>query len=557
MAEPEPSLELGIALHQQGKLADAERIYRDILRQTPDDFDALHLSGLIALQTGRTKPCVELIGRAIGVDANVAAAHNNLGYALLILNRHAEAVASFDRAIALQPGFPEAYNNRGIGLSALKRYAEAVASYDKAITLKPDYAEAYSNRGIGLLAIERHAEAVESSDMAVALRPDSAEAHFNRGNGLRELGRFEEAVESFDRAIALKPGHAEAYNNRGNGLVGLNRHAEALASYEKAIALNPDLEGARSNQSVCHLAMGDYERAWVMYEWRWKAGLALPRPGLPGRPWLGDVPIDGKTILVVAEQGFGDSLQFCRYVPMLAARATVVLVVPRPLRRLLSGLEGVARTVVSDDPLPAADAWIPMMSLPLAFRTTLASIPVSIPYLHADPGRSSAWRQRLAAFSGLKVGLVWAGSPKDDNPKSRPMDRRRSITLQHYAPLAAIPGLCLISLQKGAAAAQTRTPPEGMVVHDWTAELDDFADTAALVEALDLVISVDTAVVHLAGGLGKPVWVLNRYDQCWRWLLNRTDSPWYPSARLFQQQSPGDWPRVIDAVAEALRTEIG
>ena len=193
------------------------------------------------------------------------------------------------------------------------------------------------------------------------------------------------------------------------------------------------------------------------------------------------------------------------------------------------------------------------MSLPKAFRTTLETIPAPLPYLHADPERITGWKQRLAALSGRKVGLVWAGSPFSQQPRAQAMDRRRSVTLRHYAPLASVPGLCLISLQKGDAAMQARTPPEGMVLHDWTEELDDYADTAALVEALDLVISVDTSVVHLAGALGKPVWVLNRYDQCWRWLRGRTDSPWYPTARLFRQQSPGDWSGVISDVVEALR----
>jgi hypothetical protein len=299
--------------------------------------------------------------------------------------------------------------------------------------------------------------------------------------------------------------------------------------------------------------LGDFERGWRGFEWRWKSRLGPEGRDLPGLPWLGDSSTSSKTILVHAEQGLGDSIQFCRYVPMLAAIATVVLDVPRPLLRLLAGLEGVTRIVTDDDPPPRFDAWIPMMSLPLAFRTTLETVPAAIPYLHADPERTAGWRRRLAALPGWKVGLVWAGSPFSQQPRAQAMDRRRSVTLRHYAPLASVPGLCLISLQKGDTAAQARTPPDGMVLHDWTKELDDYADTAALVEALDLIISVDTSVVHLAGALGKPVWVLNRYDQCWRWLRGRTDTPWYPTARLFRQQSPGDWSGVIREVVEALR----
>jgi len=244
-------------------------------------------------------------------------------------------------------------------------------------------------------------------------------------------------------------------------------------------------------------------------------------------------------------------LQFCRYVPMLARRARVILEAPRPLVRLLSGLEGVAAIVAEGEPPPEYDGWIPLMSLPLAFGATLGTIPRSIPYLHADPERSAMWKARLGALPGRKVGLVWAGSPRHGQPRANLIDRRRSMPLSHYAPLAGVPGISLISLQKGDASGQA--PPDGTRLHDWTGELHDFADTAALVDALDLVVSVDTSVVHLAGALGKPVWVLNRYDQCWRWLWGRTDSPWYPTARLFQQRTPGDWAGVVSDVADALR----
>ena len=235
---------------------------------------------------------------------------------------------------------------------------------------------------------------------------------------------------------------------------------------------------------------------------------------------------------------------------MLAKLATVILDVPRSLRRLLSGLDGGPLIAGDDEPLPPFDAWIPVMSLPLAFHTTLATIPASVPYLHADPERAAAWRERLSGLPARKVGLVWAGSPFSMQPRAQAMDRRRSVALGEFGPLVTVPGICWVSLQKGEAAAQL--PPAGMELRDWTDELEDYADTAALVEALDLVISVDTSVVHLAGALGKPVWVLNRYDQCWRWLRGRNDSPWYPTARLFRQRTPGDWAGVVREVAAAL-----
>jgi tetratricopeptide (TPR) repeat protein len=644
-----------LGLHRQGKLADAEHAYQEVLWREPNHFDAVYLLGVIALQTRRPDLGIELFGRAIALKPDFVEAYNNRGAALADLGRLEDALSHYDKAIALKPDHAGAHNNRGATLARLGRFNEALASHDHAIALNPDSAEAYINHGAALARLGRAPEALSRFDRAIALNPDHAAAHYNRGNALRDLGRAEDAVFSYDRAIALRPDHAEAHNNRGAALADLGRPGEALSSYAKAIALRPnfaeaynnngaalaDLERleealssydraialkpdhaaayknrgaalaglgrldealadcdraialqpdyaeayanrgaalanlgrreealascdaaialkpdspeARFNKGACHLALGDYERGWEGFEWRWQTRFAPPRPDLPGLFWRGDFSIENKTILVHAEQGFGDSLQFCRYVPMLARLATVVLDVPRPVARLLSGLEGVAQVVARGDPLPPFDAWIPMMSLPLAFHTTLATIPAAIPYLRAGPEQSAGWRDRLAGMSGRKVGLVWAGSPLSPQPRAQAMDRRRSMTLRQFAPLADIGGLCLVSLQKGDATAQTRTSPEGMVLHDWTEELEDYADTAALVEALDLVISVDTSVAHLAGALGKPVWVLNRFDQCWRWLRDRTDSPWYPTARLFRQRAPGDWSGVIRDVAEALR----
>jgi tetratricopeptide (TPR) repeat protein len=640
-----------MTLHRQGRLADAEQLYQEILSQQPNHSDARYLLGVIALQTRRLALAVELFRQTIAQRPDFAEAHNNLGAALADLGRLEDALSNYDHAIALKPDHFGAHNNRGAALARLGRFAEAlpsydraialqpnsadayinqgtalaklgqasaallrfdkaialrpdhpwahynrgnalrdlhrpedaVASYDRAIALQPDHAEAYNNRGAALADLRRPEEALSSYTRAIAQRPNFTEAHNNHGNALAELGRLEEALASYGRAIALKPDHAGAYKNRGAALAGLGRlddavadfdkaialqpdyaeayadrgaalanlgrREEALASCDRAIALKPDSDEARFNKGACHLALGDYERGWQGYEWRWQTRNAPALPDLPSVLWRGETSLANKTILVHAEQGFGDSLQFCRYVPMLAKLATVVLDVPRPLVRLLSNLTGVTQIVARGDPLPPFDAWIPMLSLPLAFRTTLATIPATVPYLHAVP--QPRWQQRLATLSGRKVGLVWAGSPLSPPPKALAMDRRRSITLQHFAPLSTIPGLCLISLQKGDAAAQM--PPAGMVLHDWTDELEDYADTAALVDALDLVISVDTSVVHLAGALGKPVWVLNRFDQCWRWLQDRTDSPWYPTARLFRQPAPGDWASVIREVTEALR----
>ena len=508
-----------LALHQRGALSDAEQIYQQILKQHPRNFDALRLAGVLALQTQRAQRGVELLEQAIKQNPNSAAAHRDLG----------------------------------TGMIALNRIDAALASYDKAIALQPNYAEAYYNRGDALCRLQRHESALSSYDTAIALQPNHADAHNNRGAALFDLRRYEAAVESCDKAIALRPDHAPAHTNRGAALYGLLRHDDALASYDKALTVRPDYAKAHWSKSLCLLQMGRLQQGWQEFEWRKKTDTPVANRAYTQPLWLGQQDIAGKTLFLYWEQGFGDTIQFCRYAKLAQALgAHVIMSVQDPLLRLIRQLEPAIRIIGGNQEPATFDYHCPLMSLPLAMRTTLETIPAQVPYLRADPERSTAWRRRLAALPGRKVGLVWAGAPRPEDPRSNTADRWRSITLDHYAPLASIAGLCLISLQKGDTAAQARTPPAGMVLHDWTNELDDFADTAALAEALDLIISVDTSVVHLAGALGKPVWVLNRYDQCWRWLTNRRDSPWYPTARLFRQRKPGDWDEVIEQVRREL-----
>ncbi|MFI4983096.1 MAG: hypothetical protein ACHQIO_22320 [Nevskiales bacterium] len=318
--------------------------------------------------------------------------------------------------------------------------------------------------------------------------------------------------------------------------------------------ISPDYPNAHWHESMCRLLIGDFPAGWPKYEWRWRTEVGANEKRTFAQPlWLGEQNIAGNTVLVHAEQGLGDTIQFCRYATLLAnCGAHVVLEVQLPLVRLIASL-GVGTVVAFGDRLPPFDLHCPLLSLPLAFQTTLETIPAPQSYLSADPIQAEAWRRRLAPLPGRRVGLVWAGLARRNQPDAMATDRRRSITLGHLAPLAALPGVSFISLQKGEPATQTRSPPAGMQVHDFTDELADFADTAALVVGLDLVISVDTAVAHLAGALGTEVWILNRFDTCWRWLLNRDDSPWYPSARLFRQPSFGDWDSVIDRIGNELR----
>jgi tetratricopeptide (TPR) repeat protein len=573
-----------MSLHRQGQLADAERIYSEVLQRQPNHFAALHLLGVIAAQTQRTERAVELIRKAIGLNANVAAAHNNLGNALQYLKRSAEALASYNKAIALKPDFAEAYNNRsaslqnlkrhdealtscdraialmpdyaeahyhrGLALEDLKRSADALASYDKAIALKPDYAEAYNNRGLTPEDLKRHEDAVASYDKAIALKPDYAEAYNNRGLALADLRRTEEALASYDKAIALKSDFAEAYNNRGVALADVKPADDAIASYGKAIALKSDFAEAYWNQSLCLLQMGRFEQGWRLYEWRKKRDQPTAARIFPQPLWLGEKNIGGKTLFLHWEQGFGDTIQFCRYARLLEARgAEVIMSVQPPLRGLLKQI-GPTIQIIGPDQVPADfDYHCPLLSLPLAFGTTLESIPAEPQYLKADDELRAAWSARLPPKTKPRIGVVWSGSIGHKN------DRNRSIELEQLLPIfnPAAEWICLQNEVREKDAAALRQDGRIVFLGD---DLRDFSDTAALLDLMDLVITVDTSVAHLAGAMGKPVWILLPYNSDWRWLLDREDSPWYPSARLFRQQQFGNWQGVIDRVKGELQSMI-
>jgi tetratricopeptide (TPR) repeat protein len=579
----------GVALHQQGRFAEAELIYRDVLQQDPKSFEAMHLLGVIALQTRKPQQAVELIGKAIALNPAVPTAHCNLGSALTALQRHAEALASFDkalvlkadladahgnraaalialkqyeqalsscdRALALKPDYAEAHNNRAHALHALKRYEEAIASCDQAIALRSNYPEALNNRGNALNALGRHTDAIASYDKAIAFAPKYAEAYNNRGNALYHLGRAEEAASSYELAIAARPDYAEAYNNRGNALTSLQRCEPALASYDRAIALKPDYADALFNKSVLLLLMGRLAEGWRLYEWRKKKASPIAARDYTQPLRLGDADLTGKTILLTEEQGLGDTIQFCRYAPLVAqCGARVILEVPPQLTRLAAGLSGVAQIVETGRPLPAFDLHCPLLSLPLACKTELASIPAAIPYLKADPDQSNAWKDRLGAKTKLRVGLVWSGGIRPNQPVS--VNQRRNIPLAKFAVLKN-PNIAFYSLQKGQPgeaelAELTHNRWNGPDIVDLTGAIGDFADTAAFIDNLDLVITVDTAAAHLTGALGKPVWILNRFDTDWRWLLGRSDSPWYPTAKIYRQDTAGEW----DSVLQRVKTDL-
>jgi tetratricopeptide (TPR) repeat protein len=584
---------LGAIFLQRGNHAESLRHIQRALKKSPDNVFVLNNHGIVLQGLRRYEEALASFERAITLRPDYADAHSNRGNVLKALLRFEEAIASYDRALALRPDFAQAYSNRGDVLCELKRFEEALASceralalrpnfaeahcnrgnalrnlkrlhgalasYDRALSLKPDYPEAHSNRGTVLHDLHRFEEELASYNDALALRPDFPEALSNRGNVLQELKRFEEALEDYKRATELNQNLAEAYSNCGNALRELDRFAEALASFDRAIKLQPDLAEAHFNAALCLLLTGDLSAGWKQYEWRWHTErLNSEKRNFAQPQWTGSDEIAGKTILLHAEQGFGDTLQFCRYAPRVATRgAHVILEVQKPLVALMRTLAGDIEIIAKGDSLPASDLHCPLLSLPLAFNTEVDTIPREMPYLSVDAAKRDAWRDRLSRHDKPRVGLVWAGDPRKQLPNAHLIDRQRSATFDMLAPLFDVTECEFVSLQKGEdAVAQLRNSPLRHRVIDWSETFRDFSDTAALIDNLDIVIAVDTSVAHLAGALGKPLWLLNRYNTCWRWLLDRADSPWYPTARIFRQNKTRNWDSVIVQVRAALRGHV-
>ena len=537
-----------VALHQQGRLREAEKLYARVLKAAPDFFDALHLLGLAKAQSNQMGEAYRLMSAALKINPQAPDAWMNLANVLHALKRDAEALDCLDKALALRPGDVNAIENRGNALLALGRAQDALACFDAVLARNPRHGEARLNRGGALAGLGRTAEALADFDAALALMPGHPSALFNRGNALLDLGRYDEAVAAFDRTLAAVPGQVKALNSRGRALQALNRHADALASFDKAIALQKDYADAQLNRALSLLTLGDLARGFAQYEWRWqRTGMRDTRRGY-GKPlWLGEYPPARKTILLHAEQGLGDTIQFARYVPLVAQRgARVVLEVQPELKSLLAGLAGVASCHARGEQLPAYDVHCPLGSLPLAFKTEPATIPADIPYLHADEAHLAKWRPRLEGLPGKRVALAWAGNASHAN------DRNRSVDLHLLEPLLALEGISFLSIQRELRGNDAERLARHANVSHLGGDLSDMADTAALLTLADLTISVDTSVVHLAGSLGRPVWVMLPSAPDWRWTLTGAASPWYPQARLFRQPTLGDWPSVI----ATLRAEL-
>jgi len=539
--------DLALQHHQAGRLQDAEKFYQIIIAKEADHAGALEYLGVIASQTGRSSAGIDLIRRAIAINPNRAETHYNLGLALKQEGRLDEAIVAYRQAIALNPGDADIHNNLGIALRGRRALDEAAAAFRRGIALNPNSAELQSNLGNVLLDKGQFDEAIAAHLRAIALNPAYAEAHSNLGIALGEIGKTDESIAAHLRAIALRPSYAEAHSNLGIAFEDKGQLDEAIAAHRRAIAINPNYAAAHLHLAFGLQLRGDWDEGWSEMEWRWKVnGWPAPRPFV--QPCWGGEELNGQTVLVHAEQGHGDVIQMLRYLPLLAGRgARVVLEVQPRLKRIAERAVGAEVVIAHGEPLPAFDFHCPMFSLPRAFNTRVESIPASFSYLSADAEVMESWRRKLAGSpAGRKVALVWAGNPVHKK------DRRRSMPLSALAPLARVSGIQFYSLQKGEAGRQALNPPEGMSIIDRTGELGDFSDTAGLIAQMDLVISVDTATAHLAGAMGKPVWLLLPFVPDWRWLLNRDDSPWYPTMRLFRQTVAGDWDGVIRRVVEEL-----
>lgn len=544
-------LKEGFSFHRKGLIARAKSTYEEIIKINPNHANALFLLGVVHAQKNNHQQAIDCIGRAIACQPDNAYFHFVLGNSLKELGKFDQAISSFDQAIALNPDYAEAYLQRGTVLHELNQFELEIWNYDQAIALNlPNTSgriDAHFKRGSAMKELKRWREALVSYDQAINLNPHHAEALCNRGNILNELKQLEEAVASYNKTIELEPSYAEPYYNRGIALAGLNRMDEAIASYNQAIALKPDYMGAHYNKSLALLVKGELAAGWELYEWRWRSENNGPKQRDFSQPlWLGKEPLRGKTILLHNDQGLGDAIHFSRYARHVAALgATVVLEVQQPLTSLLKHLQGVDTVIARGQALPDFDCHCPLLSLPLAFGATLDNVPNERRYLSSDPEKIRLWEQRLGRKTTRRIGLAWSGNEQHSN------DHNRSVTLAQLLP--HLPSsFHYVSLQKELRAVDRATLNQQSMVEHYGEELHDFSDTAALCDVMDLVVSVDTSVAHLSAALGKPTWIMLPFKPDWRWLLDRSESVWYPTARLYRQNKRGEWGNVFESIRDDL-----
>lgn len=507
------TIKIAVQHHQANRLEQAEQLCQLVLRSQSDNASALHILGLIAHQRGSNHLAVDLISKAVASNSQVPQFHNNLG----------------------------------VALKALGKFEEAVQAYEKALLLKPDYADACYNIANSLESLGRHTAAVQQYKQALLLKPDDAHTYYNMGIAMQMLGHHAEAIENFNRAIQINPDSAGAYRAMAVSQQIQGRYPEAISSLNRALHLEPDCARTHTDLGMVLLRTGNFTEGWPEYRWRLENSFWMKHYNDASR-WNGS-NFAGKRLLVRCEQGLGDNIQFVRYLPMVKSRGgTVVFGAFKQLYSLLKdspGIDEIVNISVRTQPL-VFDLYSPIMDLPGIFGTMLETIPAQVPYIHADHRKAAYWRQKLPG-TDFKVGIVWSGSPAY---KSKHL---RDCKLADFAPLSEIDGVKLYALQKGGAAQQIEQFAGKIPVVNLGEQFDDFSDTAAAIENLDLVISVDTSVAHLAGAMGKPVWLILTCTPAWQWLLDRDDNPWYPTMRLFRQQKLGQWNDVFHRVAGQLR----
>ncbi len=514
----------------------------------PGYAEARYGLGNALAKAGRASDAIAACQEAVRLNPGLAEAHVNLGHLLIKFGRVEDAIAAYRKALELEPGDFKACAYLADALREAGRLDESIARSRQAIAMKPDFAEAHNALGLALTAAKRFDDAVAQLNRSLQLRPGYSGARNNLGRALYQAGRIDEAILEYRRALELDPDDPQFLTNLGLGLWAIGRQDEAIAAYRQAIGRKHDYFEAHYNLAVSLLLKGEFEEGWREHEHRWQIkGLQAPARICSQPRWRGE-DLQGRTILLDAEQGYGDVIHFVRYVPEIARRGgRVILFCYAELVPLLRRQLGIEQ-VISTNPPPPFDVHCPLLDIPFVLGTRRSSIPADVPYLKADPALAEAWGRKLDPRTGrLRVGLVWAGQPLNIR------DGERSIAFSMLAPLVRTTGVTFYSLQTGDAASQAKHPPRGMELIDLTADIRDFADTAALISHLDLVISVDTAVAHLAGAMAKPVWVMITSVPDWRWLLDREDSPWYPTMRLFRQTVRGHWDDVVRRVAEALR----
>jgi tetratricopeptide (TPR) repeat protein len=542
-----------VVLGQMRMLPEAVASYDRAIALDPTDALARYNRGMLMNGMGQKDAALESFNDAIACNADFSPAHFARAALLQEQKQWAASLASYDQAIILNAGDAAAHYNRGTALKELEQWADALASYDRAIALNGEFAVAHAARAETLQQLNRLPEALRSYDRAIELQPDEATHHNGRGVLLQKMGSFEVALASYNQAIATNPDYPQAYFNRGTVLEKLQDFDGALANYNLAIAKKPGFADFYFNLALASLKVGDFVNGWTHYEWRWrmKSGPIFLEERQFSQPlWLGGDDISGRTVLLYGEQGLGDSLLFCRYCTLLARLgARVILEVPGPLVSLCSTLEGVTQVIPYGEPLPDFDVRCPLMSLPLAFKTRLDTIPLATGYINSDQHKVAAWQERLGAKTRPRIGLTWSGS------QGARMHSERCYPLEKLVPYLS-DKFQYFCLQTEITAADRKTLMENPAIRQFDGELRDFSDTAALCECLDLVISVDTSVVHLNGALGKRTWVLLPFDSDWKWLIEREDSPWYAAVRLFRQKLRGDWNDVFERIAVELHREF-